>query len=101
MAVALTAAAAASSRSITASVVENGVDSGAQRDAASRTFKQPPRAGRAAPAAAAVSALAMGQNYTAVVIKGAYAYWSLDVNPGYELRCSLQVSNDSLLCFLR
>ncbi len=100
VAAALTTAVAASSLSITASVVENGVDSGAQRDAASKVFRQPPRAGRAVPAAAAMTALAMGQNFTAVVTKGAYAYWSLDVTPGYELRCSLQVSSDALLYFL-
>jgi hypothetical protein len=90
VAVALSAASAASSLTITASVVENGVDTGAQHDAASRTFKQPPRAGRSVPAAAA-AALVMGRNYSVVVTKGAYAYWSLDVTPGYELRCSLQV----------
>ena len=89
---ALTAAASSSSLAITAAVVEGGVDSGAQWDALSKTFKQPPRAGRAASASASASAssLVMGQNITAFVSKGAYAYWSLDVSPGYELRCSLQ-----------
>ena len=89
---ALTAAASSSSLAITAAVVEGGVDSSAQWDAQSKTFKQPPRAGRAASASASASAsaLVMGQNVTAFVSKGAYAYWSLDVSPGYELRCSLQ-----------
>ena len=90
VAAALSAAAAPSSLTITASVVENGVDTAAQHDSPSRTFKQPPRAGRSVPAAAATQLL-MGRNYSVVVAKGAYAYWSLDVTPGYELRCSLQV----------
>ena len=92
VAVALSAAAATSSLDITASVVEGGVDSGLQRDSPSKTFRQPPRVGRAASAAAAVAALPMGQNASVFVSKGAYAYWSLEVTPGYELRCSLQVS---------
>jgi hypothetical protein len=92
VAVALSAAAATSSLDITASVVEGGVDSGLQRDSPSKTFRQPPRVGRAVSAAAAAAALPMGQNASVFVSKGAYAYWSLDVTPGYELRCSLQVS---------
>ena len=98
VAAAVSAAASPSSLAITASVVEGDVDSGAQRDSASKTFKQPPRLGRAAVAAAAATALPMARNVSVFVAKGAYSYWSLDVTPGFELRCSLQARLPRVCC---